>query len=536
MLRSENGEQAASLWIEDGDKGGDIEVPAGGGGRVVDHRGGAGDLAGVARARGGAPRHAAGDPQPARGRQRGRAAPGGAVEIDADLTDAPRRRAAGDGGGGARRSPRRRLHRRVRGARSAALDLPQGPRRRRALRSPRRGGSGARRAPAGRARRRRRAAARARERSGRQRARGHDQGLRRGAALARGRGVRGDAVRRWTARRAPQRPGRVDVQPRAHDPGHGGDGQAAAHAGASRWCSAISSRSILKSPSTTSRAGSRGSRSSACSPRCGPSARSGASIPTSRCSRTPTRCCAASCARGAHRRHPPRSLGRDDPVRSGRGPAGPVPLGGPRLRAPRARPRRRRRQRGRRARSLRARAPLGDALRGRRERGSDRRRQVRSRGRRRHGLGLADALRGAHGIEARRRDRRELRRGRIGLGGIGAGGHGAGVGYGRGSAISTGASFWSAPQRTDDHGHVRVHVPLGDIETTWRIALVGVPDGARPATTTVDAHRPPTLGARRRRRDLGRGRRVRAAVTLRNRTKQPIHATLAAAAGAPPRW
>lgn len=81
--------------------------------------------------------------------------------------------------------------------------------------------------------------------------------------------------------------------------------------------------------------------------------------------------------------------------------------------------------------------------------------------------------------------------GGLGLSGIGGGGgrggRGEGVGLGRGSAgIATGASFWSVPKRTDDRGHVRIHVPLGDIETTWRIALVGVPDGARPATTTVD--------------------------------------------------
>ena len=123
--------------------------------------------------------------------------------------------------------------------------------------------------------------------------------------------------------------------------------------------------------------------------------------------------------------------------------------------------------------------------------------------------------------------------GGIGLGGIGTTGHGAGAGQGRASsAISTGASFWSVPQRTDDHGHVRVHVPLGDIETTWRIALIGVPDGARPATTTVDVPIALPLSARV---DVGatwvEGDVVRAAVTLRNRTKQPIHATLAAAAG-----
>lgn len=129
----------------------------------------------------------------------------------------------------------------------------------------------------------------------------------------------------------------------------------------------------------------------------------------------------------------------------------------------------------------------------------------------------------------------------IGLGSIGSVGHGSGSGSGQGfgsghgrlsTGISTGASFWSVPKRTDDHGHVRIHVPLGDIETTWRIALVGVPDGARPATTRVDVPVALPLSARV---DVGatwvEGDVVRAAVTLRNRTDQPIHATLVAAVG-----
>lgn len=129
----------------------------------------------------------------------------------------------------------------------------------------------------------------------------------------------------------------------------------------------------------------------------------------------------------------------------------------------------------------------------------------------------------------------------IGLGGVGTSGGGSGFGSGHGSlsgsgrrasAISTGATFWSVPARTDGKGHVRIHVPLGDIETTWRIALVGVPDGARPATTTVDVPVALPLSARV---DAGaiwvEGDVVRAAVTLRNRTAQPIRATIAAAAG-----
>ncbi|MFS8068773.1 MAG: alpha-2-macroglobulin family protein, partial [Byssovorax sp.] len=135
------------------------------------------------------------------------------------------------------------------------------------------------------------------------------------------------------------------------------------------------------------------------------------------------------------------------------------------------------------------------------------------------------------------------------LGGVTGGsgsGEGFGSGHGRlggshrargpevrdGAGVSTGAAFWSVPARTDDKGHVRIHVPLGDIETTWRIALVGVPDGARPATTHVDVPVALPLSARV---DAGatwvEGDLVRASVSLRNRTDQPIHATIEATAG-----
>ena len=52
--------------------------------------------------------------------------------------------------------------------------------------------------------------------------------------------------------------------------------------------------------------------------------------------------------------------------------------------------------------------------------------------------------------------------------------------------MPTGASFWSKPIRTDARGKARIRVPLGAIETTWRVALIGVPDRARPAVATVD--------------------------------------------------
>src|SRR6185295_4861029 len=74
----------------------------------------------------------------------------------------------------------------------------------------------------------------------------------------------------------------------------------------------------------------------------------------------------------------------------------------------------------------------------------------------------------------------------IGLSGTGEGGGGSGhyaslrqgatsVGHGRGTAgISTGDAYWVAPTRTDADGRVRLVVPLGDVETTWQVALVGV--------------------------------------------------------------
>ncbi|MFO0762458.1 MAG: alpha-2-macroglobulin family protein [Byssovorax sp.] len=133
--------------------------------------------------------------------------------------------------------------------------------------------------------------------------------------------------------------------------------------------------------------------------------------------------------------------------------------------------------------------------------------------------------------------------GGLGLSGVGEGGGGRGsgiglgsvgtVGHGRGtSSIANGVAFWSVPRRTDANGHLRIHVPLGDIETTWRVALVGVPDGSRPATTGIDVPVALPLSARV---DAGAtwvaGDRVSAAVTLRNRTSAPIHATVEATPG-----
>src|SRR5262249_21155964 len=127
--------------------------------------------------------------------------------------------------------------------------------------------------------------------------------------------------------------------------------------------------------------------------------------------------------------------------------------------------------------------------------------------------------------------------GGLGLSGIGegGGGRGEGIGLGRigrlGFGAPTGVAFWSPPRRTDARGHVRIHVPLGDVETTWRIALVAVADGGREATTHVDVPVALPLSVRV---DAGvswvEGDVVKAALIVRNRTDKAVRATLTAAA------
>lgn len=129
------------------------------------------------------------------------------------------------------------------------------------------------------------------------------------------------------------------------------------------------------------------------------------------------------------------------------------------------------------------------------------------------------------------------------LGGVGllesrGGGTGTGQGFGSGygrlggshrstSASPSGVAFWSGPLRTDANGRVQIDIPLGDIETTWRIGFVAVPDGARPAFSTTDIVSKLPLSAAV---DLGarwvEGDHVSAALTLKNRTDAPIDAAL----------
>lgn len=119
--------------------------------------------------------------------------------------------------------------------------------------------------------------------------------------------------------------------------------------------------------------------------------------------------------------------------------------------------------------------------------------------------------------------------GGLGLGKIGTIGHGAGRGS---SGISSGAAFWLSPQRTDASGHLRIRVPLGDIETTWRLAVVGVPDGATPAVTSLDIPSALPLSARV---DAGaawvEGDEADVIVTVRNRTASAATVELALSAG-----
>ncbi|WP_437947467.1 alpha-2-macroglobulin family protein [Sorangium sp. So ce296] len=126
--------------------------------------------------------------------------------------------------------------------------------------------------------------------------------------------------------------------------------------------------------------------------------------------------------------------------------------------------------------------------------------------------------------------------GGLGLSGVGSGsGAGFGQGHGRlGGAARTsygaprGVFFWSPPQRTDRDGRLRMRVPLGDVETTYRLAFVGVPDGATPATATLDVPTAQPLSARV---EAGaawvEGDEVDVEISVRNRSPRPLRATVA---------
>ncbi len=126
----------------------------------------------------------------------------------------------------------------------------------------------------------------------------------------------------------------------------------------------------------------------------------------------------------------------------------------------------------------------------------------------------------------------------FGEGGLNGSGYGSGAGGlgGRGLGRSThgievGPAIWLPPVRTDDHGHVRLAVPLPDGETTWQIVLVGVPDRGTPAVTSVDVPvtRPLSVAVRTGAAWIV-GDRVGVALELRNRTERALAVSLRVAA------
>jgi hypothetical protein len=129
--------------------------------------------------------------------------------------------------------------------------------------------------------------------------------------------------------------------------------------------------------------------------------------------------------------------------------------------------------------------------------------------------------------------------GGLGLSGIGEGGGARGQGrgqlgggHGRVSfGIDQGAAFWAPPSRTDAAGRLHLHVPLGDFETTWRLALVALPDGGAPATAVVDIPVALPLSVHV---ETGaswiEGDEMDVAITVRNRTAHPLTATVTVAA------
>lgn len=73
-----------------------------------------------------------------------------------------------------------------------------------------------------------------------------------------------------------------------------------------------------------------------------------------------------------------------------------------------------------------------------------------------------------------------------GAGGLGFGsGHGS-LGGRHTTSVPKGVAFVAPPTRTDAEGRVTFEIPLGDIETTWSVAFVGLPDSGRPAVNTLD--------------------------------------------------
>ncbi len=133
----------------------------------------------------------------------------------------------------------------------------------------------------------------------------------------------------------------------------------------------------------------------------------------------------------------------------------------------------------------------------------------------------------------------------IALGNIGTLGHGAGTGSGQGfgsgsgrlggshrtrapRAIAQGIAYVSKPVRTDAQGRARIDVTLGDIETTWRIGVVGIPDKARTAVGHVDVPVTVPISSKVFAGSVWtEGDRAEASITVRNRTETDLDISLA---------
>jgi hypothetical protein len=111
----------------------------------------------------------------------------------------------------------------------------------------------------------------------------------------------------------------------------------------------------------------------------------------------------------------------------------------------------------------------------------------------------------------------------IGLGGLGLTGHGGGRGTG-----ATGIAFMSEPVQTDENGRARVRVQIGAEETTWKIALIGLPYEAGAAVSTLELPVNLELSAKVLAGTLmTEGDRVTARVQLRNRSERELAVDLA---------
>ncbi|AKT39543.1 alpha-2-macroglobulin family protein [Chondromyces crocatus] len=135
----------------------------------------------------------------------------------------------------------------------------------------------------------------------------------------------------------------------------------------------------------------------------------------------------------------------------------------------------------------------------------------------------------------------------LGMGTITTVGYGSGTGSGQGfgsghgrlagahvrrsASLSTGVFYWSPPVRTGSDGKLRMKIPLGDVETTWRIAFVGAPDQGSTATTTLDVAASLPLSVRvNAGASWVTGDEVDVALSVRNRSAKALRASLAIAA------